>query len=108
LFGDYAIKKNSSSSIMFDTLIEKDFFSKDINIIEMKNNIEINFIDIFNSLSVLEDKIYNSIKSEISNLEEYLEIIKVALDEKSFEHYIPVFSYNETYSNSLSYMLLNP
>ena len=108
LFGDYAIKKNQNSSAMFDTLIEKDFFSSDLNVLEIKNNLEINFIDILNNFSVLEDKVYNSIKWEVSNLEEYLEILKICLDEKSGEHYIPVFSYNETYSNSLSYMLLNP
>jgi hypothetical protein len=93
---------------MFDTLIEKDFFSKDLNVLEIKNALEINFIDILNNFSVLEDKVYGSIKSEVSNLEEYLEILKVCLDEKSSQAYIPVFSYNETYSNSLSYMLLNP
>ncbi len=108
LFGDYAIKKNSNGSQMFDTLIEKDFFSKDLNVLEIKNALEINFIDILNNFSVLEDKVYGSIKSEVSNLEEYLEILKVCLDEKSSQAYIPVFSYNETYSNSLSYMLLNP
>jgi predicted DnaQ family exonuclease/DinG family helicase len=108
LFGSYAIKKNSNGGHNFDTLIEKDFFSNELNVIELKNNLEITFIEILNSFSILEDKIYTALKTESSNIEEYLEIIKVCLDEKSSEHYIPVFSYNETYSNTLSFMVLNP
>jgi hypothetical protein len=108
LFGDYAVKKNRSSGQVFETLIEKDFFSQDLNTNEIKNTLEITLIDILNSFSVLEDKIYSLLKTESANIEEYLEILKVCLDDKSSEHYIPVYCYNENYSNTLSYMVLNP
>lgn len=108
LFSDYVIRKANNSSQVFDTLIEKDFFSRDINVQEIKNTLEITFIDIFNSLSVLDDKIYNSIKSDVSSLEEILEVLQISLDEKKSGENICVFSYNENYSNSLSYTLLNP
>lgn len=108
LFKDYSVKKNNSSTNFFDTLIEKDFFSEDLNILKIKNNLEITFIEIFNSLSVLENEVYNSIKWEISTLETILDIIRVVLDEKAWDTFIPVFNFNETYNSSLSYMLLNP
>jgi hypothetical protein len=46
-------------------LIENDFFLQNKNIKNLKDNIEISFIEIFNLLQTSPDKIFNSLKAEI-------------------------------------------
>ena len=108
LFLDYAIKQNTSWNEKFESLIEKDFFEKNKDIKNLSNNIEIQIIDILNYLQTTPDKIYNSIKTEISNLEEILNIIKICLDENSSKEFISMFSYDKFGNNILYYTVLNP
>ncbi|MDD5770345.1 MAG: helicase C-terminal domain-containing protein [Candidatus Gracilibacteria bacterium] len=108
LFFDYAIKQNTFGNESYEALLEKDFYLENKDIVNLSNNIEISLIEIFNHLQTSPDKIYNLLKTEISNLEEVLQILKIAFDKKSILSYIPIFSYNKLGNNTLSYTILNP
>lgn len=107
LFLDYTIKQNTFWNENFDWLIEKDFFEENKDIKNLLNNIEIQFIEIFNHLQTSPDKVFNSLKTEIWNLEEILNILKICLDEKSSSTYIPMFSIAKNWNNILYYTILN-
>lgn len=108
IFLDYSIKQNNFWNENYEALIDKDFYSDNQNIKNFSNNIEIILIEIFNHLQTSPDKVFSSIKTDISNLEEILSIIKICLDEKSIKTYIPIFSYNKYWNNNLYYTVLNP
>lgn len=105
---DYAINQNTFWNESFDALLENNFYSENKDIINLSNNIEIWLIDIFNHLQTSPDKVFNSLKTEIWNLEEIIQILKICLDEKSLNSYIPMFSYNKNWNNRLYYTVLNP
>ncbi len=108
LFLDYAIKQNTFWNESFQALIEKDFFGENSDIKNLLNNIEIQLVEIFNHLQTSPDKVFNSLKTEIWNLEEILQILKVCLDDKSSRDFIPMFSYDKFGNNTLYYTVLNP
>lgn len=107
LFLDYTIKQNTFWNENFDWLIEKDFFEENKDVKNLLNNIEIQFIEIFNHLQTSPDKVFNLLKTEIWNLEDILSILKVCLDETSSSSYIPMFSIAKNGNNILYYTILN-
>lgn len=108
LLFDYTLRQNTFWNENYDVLIENDFFLKNKDIKNLKNNIEVNFIEIFNLLQTSPDKVFNSLKTEIWNLEEIIEILKICLDENSYKEFITMFSYNKNWNNILYYTVLKP
>lgn len=108
ILNDYMVRKNTYWNEVFELLIEKDFFEINTDILNILNNIEMSFIEVFNLLSTTPDKIFAMLKTEISNMEEVLDIVKIVLSPSSSQKFIPIFSYNKHLNSSISYTLLNP
>lgn len=108
LFLDYAIKKNTFWNETFAALIETDFFIENSDIKHLRNNIETQYIEIFNHLQTSPDKLFQSLKNDIWNLEEIIQIIKICTDIESENTFIPMFGYNKQSNNILYYTVLNP
>lgn len=108
LFWDYARKQNTFWNESFQALIEPNFFVENENISTLLHSIEIQYIEIFNYLQTSPDKVFQSLKTEIWNLEEILQIIKVCATKESMETYIPMYAINRNGNNSLYHTVLNP
>lgn len=108
LFLDYAMKQNTFGNDTYQALIEKDFFLQNPNIFNLIHSLEIQSIEIFNHLQTSPDKVFQSLKSEIVNMEEIIDIVKVCSSESASETFIPMFSYGKNTQNTLYYTVLNP
>lgn len=108
IFSDYANKQNTFWNESFQALIEPNFFSEHENIHTLIQTIEIQYVEIFNYLQTSPDKVFQSLKTEISNLEEAWEIMKICSNNDSRKSYIQMFSINRSGNNTLYYTVLNP
>ncbi|MBW7954707.1 DEAD/DEAH box helicase [Candidatus Gracilibacteria bacterium] len=88
---EFANKKNTYGNEVFDLLIDKTFFIENKEINNLKEKIEINFIEIFNKLSIIPDNIYSKIKQDIKTLENILSVIGISLNQGNLDRYIPIF-----------------
>ncbi len=88
---EFSNKKNTYWNEVFDSLIDKNFFTENKDIDKLKDKIDISFIEIFNKLSIIPDEIYSKIKLDIKSLEDILHIIKITLNKDSLDRYIPIF-----------------
>lgn len=103
----YTLPKNSWDNDSIEILIKEDFLIENPEIKKIIQDLQIISTEIFNALTLLDDKVTSKIKTEISILEEASEILSLSLQEKALEKYIPIFSYSKTGENYLSYTLLN-
>lgn len=108
LFFHYAQKQNTFGNEVFQTLIQGDFFTQQENIQNLCQTIEVQYIEIFNHLQTSPDKVFQSLKTEIWNLEEMVQIMKICTTKESSETYIPIFSIQKNGNNILYYTVLNP
>ncbi len=108
LFWDYARKQNTFWNESFQALIEPNFFLENENISTLQHSIEIQYVEIFNYLQTSPDKVFQSLKTEIWNLEEILQIIKICSTKESTDTYIPMYAINRNWNNTLYYTVLNP
>ncbi len=85
-------------------LIKEDFFHK-TDFKSLINKIELVFLDIIDTLSIIED--FDFIREKWL-LQDMFDIIKIVIDEKSLKNNICMISYSEKLWVSLDYTLLNP
>ena len=107
LIDDYKNQKNTYNNDYIQLLLEQDFYFNNTNIDTLISSLEIYFIEIFNELLVVPDKVYLNIKSDIKKLEEILEIIKITLTKDDKNEFIPMCGYNKFNWLTLSYTYLN-
>lgn len=108
MFFYYAQKQNTFGNEVFQALIEMNFFTENENIQTLCHTIEIQYIEIFNHLQTSPDKVFQALKTEISNFEEIIQIIKICTSQESLQTYIPIFSIQKNGNNILYYTVLNP
>ncbi len=108
---DYLYQKVSASSKYKTSLLKKDFFQwvwQKIQKWQNSQKIQILFIEYFDLLQSLDDKVYNLISREIAHLELCLDVLSVCLYESSSENYICYTQESWSKWIVLEYTLLHP
>lgn len=108
LFNSYLSEKVSLDSKYKNILINKDFLSKYQEVKNIFKDLNITIIDMLDSMSILEDKIYLSLSRDIEFFELVIDVLSKLTDQDSIENYIAMISYNDKFGIYLEYTLLRP
>jgi len=93
------------SNIKYKVVLMKSDFFESGDFVNLIKNIELNFLDIIDRLSIEQD--YNFTK-EMAVFQTYIDIIKIMLDINSDKKYIKILNYSDNYWIVFDYTLLNP